>query len=61
MKMSVELRKCNYKEEQFYFHTWFQEGGQLDDGGTIDIGAVLENCCNGKVIKAFDIDKIQFI
>lgn len=57
---NLNLRKCEYKEGKYYFHTWFQEGGQLNDNGTIDIGCVLENCCNGKIIKVYDIQNIQF-
>jgi hypothetical protein len=61
----LDLRKVTYKEGHYYFHMWFQEGGfeRYYNGmeGSLDVGAVLENCCNGEVIKVFDIKEIQFL
>ena len=59
-----ELRKCLYHENKYLFHGWFQEGGferRMDVlEGEIGVGAILENPYNGKVKKAWDIERIQF-
>ena len=55
--------KCTYKEEDCWFHTWFQEGGFEPNNsfmiGGIDLGAVLEKK-DGSIIKVFDIMEIKF-
>ena len=61
------LRKCSYSGrgkyhtnfDKFYFHRWFQEGGQLEQNGDIDVGAILETE-EGNIIKVWDIEKIKF-
>jgi len=54
-----DLRPCLLNGERHYFHRWFDEGGQLDDGGTMDIGAILEDS-EGNVKKVFNITDIKF-
>ena len=57
--MKEKLRVCTYRGEKHYFHRWFDEGGQLDNGGTIDIGAILEDE-EGNIQKTFAIADIKF-
>jgi hypothetical protein len=57
--MDKRLRACSLQGKRYYFHRWFEEGGQLDDGGTIDIGAILEDE-EGNIIKAWSITEITF-
>ena len=57
--MANRLRACTFRGKRYFFHRWFQEGGQLDDGGCIDIGAVLEDE-QGNIQKVFAISEIKF-
>ncbi|HDM76660.1 MAG TPA: hypothetical protein ENG51_09345 [Deltaproteobacteria bacterium] len=60
------MRKCLYKEKQYYFHGWFQQGWWEPNiysdfqEGSLDVVAILEDC-DGKVIRTTDIENIKFI
>ena len=61
------LRKCTYSGikknnsgfDKYYFHRWYQAGGDLQENGTVDVGAILE-AEEGNIIAVWDIEEIKF-
>lgn len=61
----LELRKCLYHGNKFWFHRWFRENTyeEFTNGPAVnvtDIGAILENKYSGKIYKVYDIEDIIF-
>lgn len=57
--MPNKLRMCTFRNKQYLFHQWFQEGGDLNNGGSIDVGAILEDF-EGHIEKVWHINEIVF-